>query len=218
MPQIVWIITTCLQKDKQTSPTPTTFTSYEEREKDYKQGIPSVFRYAHPNERICITENTGITNSFLDEYGVYVHYTNTQHTMFDTNQGKKEFTDVLDCINSQNLDDEDMVIKITGRYILNSNMFPELVRQHLDKDVVYSPENAFKNMEPVSFPNCILGMIAMKSKHWRRLPLDEIKPRIPSEWTVAKYIVDNIPPEKRKETNTLDLFVKIGSSKNYWLV
>lgn len=218
MSQIVWVITTCLQKDKETSPTPSTFTSYQEREQDYRKGIPSVFRYAKPDERIYITENTGNKSSFLDEYGAYVHYTNTQHTMFEANHGKKEFTDIISCINSQQVDDDVMVIKTTGRYVLNSNFFPELVRQNIDKDVVYSPENAFKNMPPVSFPNCILGMIAMKAKHWRRLPLDDIKPRIPSEWTVAKYIVENIPLEKRKETDIIDMYVKIGSSKHYWLV
>lgn len=138
--------------------------------------------------------------------------------MFEANHGKKEFTDIISCINSQQVDDDVMVIKTTGRYVLNSNFFPELVRQNIDKDVVYSPENAFKNMPPVSFPNCILGMIAMKAKHWRRLPLDDIKPRIPSEWTVAKYIVENIPLEKRKETDIIDMYVKIGSSKHYWLV
>ena len=218
MPQIIWVITTCLQKNKETSPTPTTFTSYEERLEDYKRGIPAVFRCRNQNENVFITENTGNTSSFLDEYGVYVHYTNTQQTMFHENQGKKEFADIVSCINSQNIDDEDMVIKVTGRYVVNSSYFANLVRNNLDKDVVYSPENAFKNMPPVSFPNCILGMIAMKAKHWRRLPLDDIKPGVPSEWTVAKYIVDRIPKEKRAETSSIDMYVKIGSQRNYWLV
>lgn len=218
MPQIIWIITTCLQKNKETSPTPSTFTSYEQREKDYKQGIPAVLKHALPNEKVFLTENTGLTSSFLDEYGVYVHYTNTQQTMFEDNHGKKEFTDIISCLNAQNIDDEDMVIKVTGRYILHSDFFPTLVRKNIDKDVVYSPENAFKNMPPVSFPNCILGMLAMKAKHWRNLPLEKIEKCIPSEWNVARYIVDTIPPEHRVETKTLDLHVKIGSQLQYWLV
>lgn len=218
MPQIIWIITTCLQKNKETSPTPSTFTSYEQREKDYKQGIPSVLKQVLPNEKVFITENTGLTSSFLDEFGVYVHYTNTQQTMFEDNHGKKEFTDIISCLNAQHIDDEDMVIKVTGRYILHSDFFPTLVRKNIDKDVVYSPENAFKNMPPVSFPNCILGMIAMKANHWRHLPLEKIEKCIPSEWNVARYIVDTIPPAQRTETKTLDLHVKIGSQPQYWLV
>jgi len=219
MPDVVWVIVTCLQKNKETSPTPTTYTSYEERLADYKRGIPSVLSQAKEDERVFITENTGNTETFLDTYGVYVHYTNTQQTMFHENQGKKEFTDVISCLNTQNIDDETMVIKVTGRYIVKSNFFPNLVRENLDKDVVYSPTNAFKNVPPHPFPDCILGMIAMKAKHWRALPLGLIQNKsTPTEWFVAKYITDNIPPEKRKETNHLDLDVKIGSSRNYWLV
>ena len=219
MPDIVWVITTCLQKNKETSPTPTTYSSYEERLADYKRGIPSVLSKAKENERVFITENNGNTSSFLDSYGVYVHYTNTQQTMFETNQGKKEFTDIVSCLNAQNVDDETMVIKVSGRYVIESDLFPNLVRKNLDKDVIYSPTNAFKGMAPHPFPDCILGMIAMKAKQWRALPLELIKDKgRPTEWFVAKYIVDNIPPEKRAETNHIDLNVKIGASPNYWLV
>lgn len=219
MPQIIWVISTCLQKNKETSPTPTTFTSYEERLKDYINGIPSILKHVLSDEKVFITENTGNNSSFLDNYGIYVHYTNSQQTMFHENQGKKEFTDIISCLNAKNIDDDDMVIKVTGRYIIETDFFPELVRRNVDKDVVYCPKNAFKDVPPHPFPDCILGMIAMKAKHWRNLPLELIPDnKTPTEWFIADYIVKNTHTRNRVECDKLDLSVKIGSSKSYWTV
>jgi len=219
MGEIVWVITTCFQPSKETAPSPDTYTSYGARLLDYQNGIPSVLRYVNPDERVFITENTGNGKEILQSYGVPLHVTETQRTMFHENQGKKEFTDIVSCLNTFGVAEDAMVVKVTGRYILESDFFPSLVRTHREKDVVYSPTNAFKDMSPHPFPDCILGMIAMKARHWRALPLNEIKrPDIPTEWFFAKYIADSIPPSNRFETEHLDISVKIGSSKDYWRV
>lgn len=218
MSGIVWIVVTCLQPNKETSPTPSTYSSYEQRLQDYKQGIPSIVACRKPEEKLFLTENTGRTSSFLDEYGFPVHYTNTQTEMFHENQGKKEFTDIRTCLDANGISDDTMVIKVTGRYIIQSSWFPEIVREHVDKDVVYCPHNAFKNMPPHPFPDCILGMIAMKARHWRALPLHEITRNNPTEWFIAKYITNNIPKERRHELSFLDIAVKIGASPSYWTV
>lgn len=89
------------------------------RQKEYEQGITSLLQSVKslPNVKVVIVENRGSRKTFLDTFGVPVLYTQSDR-MGTNNKGIKELTDVLECIRNYNIQDDDFIVKMTGRYIL----------------------------------------------------------------------------------------------------
>ena len=131
------IITTCII-DKYYDKRKVEYTEAINKVKDAIVDIPC---------KVCIVEGNGKRETFLDDLGVEVLYTNnnTLEYRFDKNlkkqnfheyslnpitthlpnthinKGRNELLDVWDCIKHLNIQDDDFVIKLTGRYYIMDN-------------------------------------------------------------------------------------------------
>ena len=106
------------------------FNSEEEddlRDQQYKNGISKLIELTKDmvDIKIIIVENNGNRKKYLDEYNnleiCSVFHTSNNRNIETGNIGIKELIDIFDCIKLHNIDDEDFVVKLNGRYVLNDD-------------------------------------------------------------------------------------------------
>jgi hypothetical protein len=157
---IFWIITTSLIEENK-----------EERETQYTRAISDVVRRCSGLPiKIIIIENTGRSESFLDKLGAEVFYTKN-NSIPAKNYGIKELCDVLECIQHYSIEDDDHIVKMTGRYFL-SEACPFLDAivglDHTPFDAIIK----YGWWEPsprTRHANCITGLICMKAKYIKQI-------------------------------------------------
>jgi hypothetical protein len=100
------------------------YNNCEIRKKEYINGITKLKYLINKNEiqnyKIIIIENNGLRETFLDNLDCTVFYTNN-NSLNTNNKGFKEISDLFDCIKEYNIKDDDFIVKLTGRYILNDD-------------------------------------------------------------------------------------------------
>jgi hypothetical protein len=176
---------------------------YKERRNEYIAGIRSILsKFSDRNKyRIVIVENTSkLTNesaffnaTFLNKFGVPVLYTKNNRLITRTaNYGIIEMIDINACIDHFKIQDEDFIVKITGRYVVDTNSEFFDVVDKLDKKP-YSAILRFSQFdEPISLvktTNCTTGMIGLKCKYVKKIEipnLEDTKTAIEMKW--AKVI------------------------------
>lgn len=207
-PNIYWIITTSLIPS-----------NYEVRQQQYIHGISKTIELtAHiPNLKIIIVENNGLTSSFLDVFrGVCsVHY--TSNNFIDCNFGTREILDVQDCIKTFNIQDEDYIVKQTGRYYLDNNSpFVQQV-QNLETSryeclITYG---WYHKKSPVAVPDCISGLFCMKAKYAKQV--ENTNEHDFAEYRWARVTLP-IPDEKKLNLSTLGIHICPGTLDTYFFV
>jgi hypothetical protein len=187
------IITTCINNKFG-------IVNYEDRKYRYIDCISESLRFFKNNSNIkcIIVENSGITSSYLDELHSDVIYTNNNVLKFN-HKGVNELLDIKEVINKYNIDDNDTVIKLTGRYKLLNNSFLNLVENNIE---TYDAFLKFYHVCLQKYdPNdCILGLIAIKCKYLKQF---EYKCILSPEMEFAEFVRANV--EKFKEVDTLGL-------------
>ena len=174
---IYFIITTCLIQTK--------FTDADKRKQQYKKSLEILKKLLDDkkNIKIIIVENTGKKHkTFLNNYGFDVYYTENNYKYKTQNKGVKELKDVWDCIEKYKIKDEDLVVKMTGRYILNENSeFISEIINYNNQDCILRYGSFFK---PVNerVTDCITGLIGMKAKYIKNINMQAgyKKKRIPN--------------------------------------
>jgi hypothetical protein len=192
-----FIVTTCLSNCRSfTNP------DYKKREKEYSESIEALIRYTKeiPNIRIIIVEGNGPRKTILDRFGVEVVY--TYNNKFNIkNYGTKEFLDVQQTIYQCNIPDDEMVVKMTGRYLLKEEspflktlmyMASQPDEGNIDCLIKYG------NMDrPVlDTQDCITGLIGIRCKYLKRLDISRVDSNnSPIEWYWAR-LTHLIPKER----------------------
>lgn len=158
-----------------------------------------------PNIKIIIVENNGLNNSFLDNFNCSVLYTNNNNLNVD-NKGHKELMDVLEVINKFNINDDDFVIKITGRYIIdnNSQFINELKILNDKTDCIIRYGNHDTSSVINRIDDCITGLIGMKAKYIKKI--DKTIDGDCIEWKWAK-IANTIPDDRIIMLNELGVYI-----------
>jgi len=92
------------------------------RKEQYIKGINKIIELCNELKevKIVIVENNGKRETFLDDFGVDVLYTNN-NSIETNNFSIKEISDIKSCIKQYNIRDDELIIKITGRYILHDD-------------------------------------------------------------------------------------------------
>jgi hypothetical protein len=97
------------------------------RDEQYKTGISKLIELTREmiDIQIVIVENNGGKQKYLEDYKNDVNcttfYTNNNRNIETGNIGIKELIDVLNCINRFDIGDDDFIVKINGRYLLNDD-------------------------------------------------------------------------------------------------
>jgi len=137
--------------------------------------------------RIIVVEGNGKRETYLDELGCDVLYT-TNNSLPTQNKGYKELADVLAVINTYNIQDDDFVVKMTGRYVINSNSpFMAALKDDLDCIIKYTTY-----LTPVNHRtgDCMSGLIGMRAKYIRQIELPSEYEAAEWKWAKVTYLID----------------------------
>jgi hypothetical protein len=105
---------------------------YEPRKQQYIRGLSLLKNYGLDP---YLVESITSGPTFLDEYCNHVCYTQSNDASL-RNYGINEAVSLLIGLQCFNFDPETIIIKLTGRYPLESDEFVRLVEQNLDADVI----------------------------------------------------------------------------------
>ena len=148
--------------------------------------------------KLIVVENNGPRQTYLDNLKCDILYTNNNNYKF-AHKGVNELSDIKDVIGHYHIKEDDMIIKLTGRYKMLDMRFIELVK---DKSKEYDAFIKFFNVCELKYmyDDCVLGLFAMKCKYIKDFEYDCIKS---PECEVAEYARENI--HKLMEIDHLNL-------------
>lgn len=195
----IWvIITTSLISNK-----------YNERKYDYIIGIKSILnKFKDPKYKIVIVENNSLLDkkikikhtTFLDTFSVPVLYTRSNIFSSQThNYGIMELIDIHKCINHFGIQDDDFIVKITGRYIINEDNCPffDIVNNLETKpyEAVVRFDRYTICLEPVlaKTDTCTTGLIGLKCKYIKiiQIPRFDENVSIENKWAESVCQIDD---------------------------
>jgi hypothetical protein len=200
---IYLVITTSLIKEQ-----------YEIRKQQYIAGINSVLKNIENKDiTLIIVENNGQRKTFLDDFTFNVLYTNSN--LQNINKGNKELQDIQSVIKTYNIKNEDLIIKFTGRYLLNdNNKFLDLVYNNKNDYDCFIRYGSYMNpiAETKQVKDCVTGLIAMKSKYIKKIKFCNFDECIEWNWALVTYEIDN---SRIKIVDSLDSKFYVGRAIEY---
>jgi hypothetical protein len=135
------------------------------REKLYRESIGSLMTILHGHRDIkpIIVENNGPRSTYLDTFGCDVLYTNN-NVATHPHKGVNELNDIKAVISAYRIGNNDVIIKLTGRYRLLDDSFLQAVKANMG---TYDAFVKFFNVCTLKFlwDDCVLGLFAIKCKY-----------------------------------------------------
>lgn len=151
---------------------------------EYKEGIHSILYYISDKIKPIIIENNGKRGTFLDEFGIDVHYTENNKESFK-HKGINELMDIKSAISAYNIKDDDIIIKLTGRYkLIDDSFFKTVIENAESYDAFIKFFNVFT--EEFMEKDCVLGLLAIRCKYLKSFNYDS-ELEIP-ETQFAEYV------------------------------
>jgi hypothetical protein len=137
-----------------------------QREERYKYAINDTLEHLPSSITPIIVENNGHRPTYLDNFyhnntKVQVIYTDNNKKIFKS-KGVTEFLDIIEVINRIGIKDDDVIIKLTGRYRFLSNMFfNNIINEQQEWDAFIK----FYGVCSMKFEkyDCVLGIYAIKT-------------------------------------------------------
>jgi hypothetical protein len=137
------------------------------REERYIECITALLDLVQGDDRVkvILVENNGERKTFLDSFGCDVVYTTTNKQ--NLKKGVKELLDIQSVIDRYAMHDDDMIIKLTGRYKLLNRTFIDTVLSSMNTK---SALLKFYNVCTQTFEphDCVLGLYAIRCKYLKR--------------------------------------------------
>jgi hypothetical protein len=152
------------------------------------------------NIKPIIVENNGLRNTYLNNFNCDIVYTNNNFYDFN-HKGYNELLDIKDVINKYNIKDNDIIIKITGRYKLLNMDFFNIVKNN-NKDAYVKFFNVCTKQ--FIYNDSVLGLFAIKCKYLKLFNYNELNNKSP-EVEFAEYIRSNIDKNNLMEIENLNL-------------
>ena len=149
-----------------------------------------------------IVENNGKRKTFLDNLNCDVLYTDNNKYNFK-HKGGNELLDIKTVIKTYNINNNDTIIKLTGRYKILNLDFINLVINNCDKIKAFVKFfNVCTKQYHYKKDDCVLGLIALKCKYFKRF---NYKYEKSPEVEIATYIRNNIDNSKIQSVTNLSL-------------
>lgn len=179
----------------------------DERKERYLYSISETLKNLPHEIRAIIVENNGKRETYLDNFyhhhreHVKVFYTENNKYQFKS-KGINELLDIKEIIERYGIEDDDIIIKLTGRYRVASPKFFKEVIDHekeIDAFVKFFGTCSLKYDQN----DCILGMYAIRTKYlklFNHLSIDNYKS---AEIAFARYV--RFCGARIKEIEYLDL-------------
>ena len=184
-----------------------------EREEAYVKAITdSVSKLKHLPIKFYVVENTGRSSSKLDTIeGVQVIYTrNNLKDPFDA-VGIKEMFDVYEVAERCGFNDDDIVIKLTGRYTLKSAKFVEEVIQN---QTMYDFFVKCFNVCTLEYDDadCVLGLYALRYQYLQDINITKMRWNDSQEKTFFSEACRVVEPERILKFSQLDMYFRGDTS------
>lgn len=175
--------------------------NFDDRKEEYLKSI-KYFKSEELLDKVSIIETVVKSGSFLETLGYDVFYSNTLNTTL-RNKGVKEIIAIKKYLDQSNIVGDELVIKLTGRYRLESNLFMDSIINS-DNDAYYLPVKQ----------QIFFGCFAIKKKYFdefiNSLNIEEMENRmINIELVFANYLKSK--QIKKKELEKLDLYSNINN-------
>jgi hypothetical protein len=171
---------------------------------------------AYPQIKIIIVENNGNGNTYLnvfqEKYNVSILYTNyNQHNFY--HKGYAEMFDMKAVIKAFDIKDDDLIIKMTGRYHLVTDYFIKTIIEN-EETQKYDAHFKFYNvcLKRYMHNDCILGAFALRTKYLKEFEYTNIY--LSPEAEMAKYLVEKSTKNQLKLCYMEDLLVKCVFAEN----
>lgn len=170
-----------------------------ERKERYLYAISESLKHLPEQIKPIIVENNGKRNTYLDVFNVM--YTENNRYQFKS-KGINELLDIKEVIKKYNIQDDDIIIKLTGRYRVLSPQFFEYVIENKNN---YDAFVKFYGADSLMFDkyDCILGCYAIRAcflKLFNHLTIDNYKF---AEIAFARYV--RLCGARLKEVEQLDI-------------
>lgn len=140
-------------------------TDFDHRKNRYINSIKPLLSLIKNDVSIkpIIVENNGLRMTYLDELNCDVVYTENNKLNF-SHKGVNELLDIQEVIRQYNIQDDDVIIKLTGRYKILDLNFINLVKNNSETHDAFVK---FFNVCTLQylFHDCVLGLFAIKCKH-----------------------------------------------------
>jgi hypothetical protein len=170
------------------------------RKNRYFESINQLLKLINHDSNIkpIIVENNGFRQTYLHDLKCDICYTDNNNIHY-IHKGQNELLDIKEVINQYKIKDDDMIIKLTGRYKLLDSNFINLVKNN-----EYDAFVKFFNVCTLKycFDDCVLGLFAIKCKYLKEFNYSFIKS---PECEFADYIRKNIIKNKLLEVYRLHL-------------
>ncbi len=193
--------------------------NYDERKQRYLYAISETLKLLPECIKPIIVENNGIRETYLDNFyhqgnKVSVCYTDNNRLPFKS-KGVNEVLDIKEVIERFNIQDEDTIIKLTGRY---RSLSPLFFNEVLENENRYDAFVKFFGTCSLKFEryDCILGCYAIKAKYiklFNQLTIDNYPS---AEIAFAKYV--KFCGLRLKETEQLDIECSFGEDLRILIV
>jgi len=217
----IWIIITSSLTDS-----PIEGKDFLTRKNEYTIGITKTIN-EFKNYNIVIVENNSLPliklrsishKTFLNNFNIPVLYTRT-NAINTKNYGMKELLDIFECIKKFNIQDDDFIVKITGRYILdeNSQFVSEVKRlseTNYDAIIRYGPYY-ISDFPEINKKDCVSGLIGLRCKYVKQIEIPHEDTFI--EWNWAKKITE-LDDNKVCILKRLGIFIRPEKYVKHFLV
>ena len=147
------------------------------RKKEYLHAISTSISHCPVEITPIIVENSTISPTYLENFqhnGEYIPVLYTSNNDRNIkNKGAIELLDIKDVIQHFNIKDDDIVIKLTGRYILKSPLFLNEVIKHSEVSAFVKFFNVDTNEFNPSYS--VLGLYAVRAsllRYWSHLTMN----------------------------------------------
>lgn len=189
--------------------------NFDERKKEYIKTLEVLDSYGYTNCYIVeAIKSDGPT--FLEKHSQNVIYSNVNNSSL-RNKGVNEAQSIKKALNQFKFDDNDMIIKITGRYFFTSDTFLIKVKNSPEFDAFFKTGAG---------EQIFTGCFALRYKYFKefiyQLDLEVMESNmINIEWKLAQYIeslkTKNIKIMKLDQLDiTANIFGNGNSALYYW--
>lgn len=110
---------------------------FEERKEEYIKSLKIIESYGFKSQTYIAESGPYTPLSFFEDYCDHVYYSNSNDTSY-INKGVNEAKAMIGAFNYFDFDDDDMIVKLTGRYYFNSDDFLQIVKANPEMDAIAS--------------------------------------------------------------------------------
>jgi len=183
----------------------------DRRKQEYFLGISNCLNLVRDKNIIpIIVENSKEGSSYLDIFNCDKVYTNDNEFIhreeYIEHKGSNELRDIKKVIEKYEINDDDMIIKFTGRYMLFQDDFFKCVLDNTDKECFQRTFNVCNYNQDVI--DIVMGLFAIKAKYLKQFEYNSSTKGCEEEFKT--FIIDNIKKDDIMEIEKLYLRVILG--------